>query len=213
MTISDELLRGNILEPLRERGYSYVALGHRHCFDVIEAGEFTAIFPGSLERFNFETDRERKFFVSFIIEGGKILAPETVRTSARPLEYVNITCSVGDRDIESTLADIIKRGSKDKILYITLNGQLGFDSFNSFQKSEVLRRLRDRFAFVHVENRLVLVDEDAQYNFDALRVASPAEEFRRYVKREIDGAQERGGEVELLQELLEMGLREIEDGK
>jgi DNA repair protein SbcD/Mre11 len=213
ITISDDLLRSNIIEPLRERGYSYVALGHRHRFDAIETGELTAIFPGSLERFNFDEDRERKCFISLTIENGKIQTPETVRTAARPLEYVNLSCSISDKDLGSMLGDLVKRGSKDKILYVALNGQLSFETFNAFQKSGLLKKLRDRFAFVHIENRLVLVDEDAQYNFDALRVASPIEEFKRYMRREIDDARERGGEVTLLEELLEMGLAEIEDGK
>lgn len=211
IAIDDEFLRKKILAPLRERGYNYVALGHRHKFDVIETGEFTAIYPGSLERFNFDEDRERKCFITFEIKDGKIQPPETVRTAARPLEYVNLTCTVADKELESLLGDLVRRGNKDKILYITLNGQLGFEPFNSFQKSELLAKLRERFAFVHVENRLMLVDDVSNYNFEALRVAAPVEEFKRYMRREIKNARERGGEVRLLEELLEMGLKEIEE--
>ncbi len=209
--ITDEILREKILTPLRERGYQYIALGHRHKLDLLEAGDFTAIYPGSLERFNFDDDRERKCFVTFTIDEGRVQSPQTVRTSARPLDYINLTCSLEDKNLESAFADLVKRGNKDKILYVVLNGQSTFEAFNKFQKSELLSKLREKFAFVHVENRLVLVDESENFNFEALRVGTPAEEFKRFVSREILEAKERGEELKLLEELYEMGLREIEE--
>ena len=211
MNITNDLLREKILNPLHERGYQYVALGHRHKLDLIDSGDFTAIFPGSLERFNFEEDRERKCFITFTIDDGKVSAPQTVRTSARPLEYINVTCSLDGKDIESGFSDIGRRGNKDKILFIVLNGQSTFDTFNNFQKSATLSKLRDRFAFVHIENRLVLVDETDEFRLEALRVGTPAEEFKRFVSREIIEAKERGEEVKLLEELYEAGVKEIEE--
>ena len=211
INITNDLLREKILSPLRERGYQYAALGHRHKLDLIDAGEFTAIFPGSLERFNFDEDRERKCFISFTIEDGRVTSPQTVRTSARPLEYINLTCSLDGKDLESSFSDIGMRGNKDKILYIVLNGQATFETFSKFQKSALLAKLGERFAFVHIENRLVLVDENADFKLEALHVGTPADEFKRFVSREILEAKERGDEVKLLEELYELGVREIEE--
>ncbi len=212
INIEDDLLRERVLDPLRDRGYQYAALGHKQKFQIMTAGDFTAIYPGSLERFNYELDRERKFFVQFEISGGKIQPPTPVRSSARPLEYVSLTFSAGDADIGKSLEDTLRRAKKEKALHIILNGQISLNEFNSFMKGETIKKLREQFAFAHVENRLALVDAGEEYRFDALRVNSPAQEFERYVEREIAAAQDRGDEVRLLKELLEMGVKEIEEG-
>ncbi|HPN94889.1 MAG: exonuclease subunit SbcD [bacterium ADurb.Bin236] len=212
INIEDELLRERVLDPLRDRGYQYAALGHKNKFQTLTAGDFTAIYPGSLERFNYELDRERKFFVQFEISGGKIQQLTPVRSSARPLEYVSLTFSAGDADIAKSLEDTLRRAKKEKALHIILNGQISLNEFNSFMKGETIKKLREQFAFAHVENRLALVDAGEEYRFDALRVNSPAQEFERYVEREIAAAQDRGDEVRLLKELLEMGVKEIEEG-
>ncbi|HOX27607.1 MAG TPA: DNA repair exonuclease [bacterium] len=209
LNVDNELLRERVLAPIRDRGYQYVALGHRHRLELMEAGDFTAIYPGSLERFDFDIDRERKCFITFEIADGKAQPPQTIRTSARQLEYVNLTCSVEDKDIEAAFRDLSRRGNKDKILYIVLNGQLTFDVFNSFQKSELLSKLKEKFAFVNIDSRLMLVDSASDYKFEALHVGSPIEEFRHFMQREIDEAREKGDEVKLLEELLEMGEKEI----
>ncbi|HOO57090.1 MAG TPA: hypothetical protein PLN69_09725 [bacterium] len=212
--IDNELLSSRILQPLKERGYSYVALGQKNKLDLLEVGEFTALYPGSLERFNFDSDRERKCFVVFEIVDGVVQPPDTIRTSARALEYVNLTCSASDKNIEDSLKDLLKRGNREKILYATLNGQLSLEGFNSFKSSEILNELKENFAFVHIDNRLSLVDENEGYNFDALKVRPPIEEFKNYVRKEIDNAkkQKRHDEAKLLEELSLMGIREIEEG-
>jgi len=61
-----------------------------------------------------------------------------------------------------------------------------------------------------VDNRLVLADKGAGYDFNALRVGTPAEEFQRFMKREMDQAPEHSEERRLLSELYDMGMREIE---
>jgi len=214
LRVSDEMLKESVLEPVRGRGYQYLALGGRHDLALLESGDFTAIFPGSLERFDFEKDRDRKCFISLTVVGGKVQTPEPVRSNARALEYVRITCSSSTdvSDLENSLSGLGGKGDREKILYIVLDGQMPFDMFEVFRGSERLKQLRERFASVHLENRLILLDSGREYNFDALRVNTPSDEFRYTVEKELEEAKGRGGEVELLKELLEMGIREIEEG-
>lgn len=214
LDLTDEMIRQNVLSHIRECGYGYCALGGRHKLSLLESGDFTAVFPGSLERFDFDRDRDRKCFIIFSIEDGKIRPPETVRSRARSLEYINITCSLTMtlEDMETALSGLGKKGDKDKMLYIVLDGQLQYDLYDVFMNSEKILKLRDKFACVHIENRIILLDGNQRYNFDALKVFTPSEEFRHTMEGEIEEARERGEEVRFLQELLEMGIREIEEG-
>ncbi len=214
LEIDDDLLRDRIIAPLKNRGYKYLALGGRHEIDIVETGEFSAIFSGGLERFDFEKDRGRKCFISFMVGSGGIKNVETVRTRARKMEFINITCDSKTTalEIEEAAAGFAAKRTKSKLLYIVLGGQLTFEQFKAFESSEKLRELREQFIAVHIDNRLYLIDSDMDYNFDALCVNSPADEFMRTVKKEMDEAGDRGKEVKLLEELLQMGLEEIEKG-
>lgn len=214
LEIDDELLAHRIIPPLKDRGYSYLALGGRHEVDIVESGGFNAIFSGGLERFDFERDRGRKCFISFIVENGAIAGIETVRSRARKMEFINITCNskTTAEDIEEAASRFSAKRTKSMLLYIALNGQLTFEQYKRFESSELLDELREQFMAVHIDNRLFLIDSEMDYNFDALRVNSPADEFMRTVKKEMDEAGDRGEEVRLLEELLQMGLEEIEKG-
>lgn len=128
----------------------------------------------------------------------------------RPLEYITLSCSLGEDSVPATLDDMAGSGGKEKILYLVLEGQMAFDAFNKFRNSETLASLRQRYAAVHLDNRLVLADRATGYDFNALRVGAPAEEFRRFMEREMAQATDGSEEKRLLAELFEMGMREIE---
>jgi len=212
--ISEDLLKEKVLAPIREKGYRYAALGGRQRLNLIESGEFTAVYSGGLEHFDIEQDRDRKCFVTFTIKDGEFQDIETVRSSARPLEYINITCNADSSlsDLENAVSDLGGRGDRDKMLYVVLNGRLPADIFDIFTGGEKVRSLTERFACVHIENKLMMHDTERDYDVDALNVYSPAEEFRRTVEREIQEAEERGEDAQYYEDILEMGLREIEEG-
>jgi DNA repair exonuclease SbcCD nuclease subunit len=200
-----------VLEPLAARGYRYVALGHNHSLGTIEHDNIMAVYPGSLERLAVDEDRGKKYFVTFTIDrNGAPGPPEPVRTRVRPLEYITLSCSLGEDSVPATLDDMAGSGGKEKILYLVLEGQMAFDAFNKFRNSETLASLRQRYAAVHLDNRLVLADRATGYDFNALRVGAPAEEFRRFMEREMAQATDGSEEKRLLAELFEMGMREIE---
>jgi hypothetical protein len=56
----------------------------------------------------------------------------------------------------------------------------------------------------------VLVSGDAGYDFNALHVGTPLEEFRRHMEAEIAQTQPGSQEHKLLTELYKMGVKEIE---
>jgi len=200
-----------VLEPLAARGYRYAALGHNHSLSTIEHNGLTAVYPGSLERLAVDEDRGKKYFVTFTIDrNGAPGPPEPVRTRVRPLEYITLTCALGDDAITATLDGLAGAGGKDKILYLVLEGQMAFDAFSRFKNSPTLAGLRERYAAVHLDNRLVLADPATGYDYNALRVGTPAEEFRRFMDREMAQAPDGSEEKRLLAELFEMGMREIE---
>lgn len=210
-SLSDDELIENTIKPLAKRGYGYCAFGHSRSLKILTADGATGAFPGSLERLSFDTDRGKKYFLTFTINDQGAMSPlEPVRTRVRPLEYVGITCSLGNDNLDAMLEDLNGRGGKDKILYIALDGQMDFESFKKLRNSSVLDTLRESYAAVHIDNRLILVDGAAGFDFNALRVGTPAEEFRRHLEREMAAVEPGSDEHKLLQELFEMGIREIE---
>jgi len=210
-SMSDDEVRDRILDPLASRGYGYCALGHRHTTQAVEHDAIKAAWPGSLERLSFDEDRGRKSFISFTIDDtNKMSRLEAVRSAVRPLEHITIPCTLGENRLDSILEDTLQRGGRDKVLHIALEGQMEFELFNSFKKSEILSRLREKFAIVHIDNRLVLVSGREGYDYAALKVGTPAEEFKRYIEREISATRPGSDERALLVELYKMGVKELE---
>lgn len=208
--LSDEDFKLKILDAPASRGYGYCALGHGGAMKIIEHKELTAAYPGSLERLNPETDRGRKSFITFTIGDEKMGKIEPVRCGVRPIEYLTVNCSLGEDKLENLLTDTLQRGGKEKILFIALEGQLEFEHFNKFRRSDTLKQLREKFAIVHIDNRLVLVDGQSGYDFNTLRVGTPIEEFRRYMEREMEQAKPGTDERAILDELYRMGIKELE---
>ena len=210
-TLEDDEFADAVLKPLAARGYGYCALGHRHEMTVIDGPGIQGVHPGSLERLSVDTDRGKKYFIALALNDEGAPGPiEPIRTRVRPLEYITMTCSLGEANAEQTLAEMVGRGGRDKILYVVLEGQMDFQEFHNLKNSDTFKELSERYAIVHLDNRLILVDGASGFDFNALRVGTPVEEFRRYMERELSQVDPDGEEYRLLAELFEIGMREIE---
>lgn len=202
--------RERVLAPLASRGYKYLALGHRHSLHQIPASDILAVFPGSPERLHLETDREKKYFVTLDVTGG-VAKMKPVATRVRPVEFLSITCAPGEDKVTPVLRSLTGPAS-ERILYIVLEGQMDDRAFAAVKQGPEIADLRGRYAVVHIDNRLILIDAQAGYDYSALRVEPPAGEFRNFVEREIAAAPAGSEEAILLKELLQAGLAEIEEG-
>ncbi|MEW5946916.1 MAG: hypothetical protein AB1742_12030 [bacterium] len=208
--LEEGLLRERVFAPMFGRGYRCFALGRPYGFRDLSTDEYAAVFPGSVERFDLGCDRDRKYFVEYRIASADAKpAVGAVQTGVRPVEYVSVTCAPGEKDLGSLVSKAAGAGDREAVLYIVLEGETGFGRFREFLGGEVLSALREKYAIVHLDNRLVLVDEGEEYRFGALHVGSPEDEFRRYMEGEIRQAKPGSPEQALLNELLEMGLKEI----
>lgn len=205
-----EILEEKVIAPLFQRGYRLFALGHPVKRKNMSTADFAAVFPGSLERFDLEQDREKKTFTIYeIAEKGEPPEVSTSKIKLRPLEFVSVNCTPDENDLAGMIEGMTKKGRADSILYIVLDGQAKFSVYNKFRGGDLLKSLKERFAVVHVDTRLTLIDDNEDYRFRALQVGTPEEEFRAFMEREITQAQPGSQEQNLLAELLEMGLREI----
>lgn len=205
-----EILEEKIFAPLFARGYRCFALGHPVGRSDLSTDDYAAVFPGSLERFDLEHDRDRKTFTAY--EVGESAEPpkvSAVKVGTRPLEIVSITCTPDDNDVAGMVERMVGKGNREAMLYVVLDGQARFPVYHEFRNSDVLKRLGKDFAVVHVDTRLALLDEGEEYRFKALEVGSAEEEFKSYMKKEIAQAPPDSQEQAFLWELLEMGLREI----
>ncbi len=213
VTDDRDIFEHRILDPLQERGYRYAAFGGLQGIEITEHASLLAVFPGTTERLDIARDRDRKHFVSITVDDSRITSVEKIRIKTRPVENIAINCSTATKaqEIDNHITDSDIREHKDKIVVVSLNGNLLHEQFDAFRNGTPLATFASRFAAVHIENNLVLLETTENFNFDSLRVGTPAEEFTRTVEREIAESASTGAEARLLRKLLEMGIREIQE--
>ena len=186
------------LSALKDKNVDYLALGHIHkAMQTSERldGRGKYRYCGCLEARGFDECGEHGFFVLEIQDGQ--LQTETFKTFAKRKAWnliADVTNAQSYYDVERLVFSALQTASQDDIIKLTLIGM--HELTLKKDKSLLEERLNDKYFFVKIvdESRPVLDVESLKAD------TSEKGEFVRLALQE-------GMEEELLQEVLEVGLK------
>lgn len=115
------------LSDLEQTKASYIALGHYHRLNQINAGAVTACYPGTPEGISFEPQEveERSVIIGEINEDGKV-SIEPVKINKRTMKSVELDCT--SFQSEASLLDAIRKHcGQDILLELKLQGSAAQD--------------------------------------------------------------------------------------
>lgn len=169
-----------------EKGFNYFALGHIHKFSLKTNGESIFCYPGSTERYSFTEENQNKGFVVLELDedfSEKKVVFKTLKT--RDMKTITIDFTPKVSDINQHIRSIVNITSPNLLIRVNLKGEVLFDVYRKYKRNEVALNLNERFFGVQINNELSIRDPDTSYDFGALKINSPVDEFKRYMNEKI----------------------------
>lgn len=204
-----------IISLISQMPCNYLALGGQ-----LDGYEFTeegmiCVFPGSASWIKTDSLKEgkyNKYFVLITIDEGNYKINK-INSGSCQLQIVDINCKLEDVNLSEKIRRIIGSDyNLNSILIIRLNGDLLFDVYENFRKDKFLSELEEKFYIVHVVNNLIITDDiDNNKAYRELKVLTPEREFKRYIENELKAVGNDEERRQLLEKVLEVGLKEIRE--
>lgn len=140
-------------EVIAKSGMHYVALGHFHNYDEIDAGGVPAVYPGSTEGKDFGECGPRYVVIAEVGEGGV----QIERRECHTRELREVVVDLGETPLgsDAAVADRVPGQRDDKLLVrVRLTGPAEFVP----NASKIRERLSGAFFYVEVVDETRLVD-------------------------------------------------------
>ncbi len=174
------------MNDCKGKGFDYFALGHLHNFSLKTDEESVFCYPGSTEHYSFTEENQKKGFVVLELDEDfteKKVVFETITT--RDMKTITIDFTPKVSDINQHIRSIVNITSSNLLIRVNLKGEVLFDVYRNYKRNEIALNLNERFFGVQINNELRIRDPDASYDFGALKINSPVDEFKRYMNKKI----------------------------
>lgn len=190
---------------------NYVAAGHLHKPETKVLGNTVISYPGSTEKLTFDEAEDEKGF--YFIELGKNLAPKQtfIKLETRPMRRVSLEVnSTNEEDIQNYLLnEVLKLRNEDLILRVDVRGKINFQTFQHYNKAELLRNSEKYFFLLEINDTdLTLREEGSEVSYID---KTPTEFFYEFLKQKIreERDEERRKKLEEALSYLDSKLKEV----
>ncbi len=205
------------MDDCKGKGFDYFALGHIHKFSLKTDEECVFCYPGSTERYSFTEENQEKGFVVLELDEDfteKKVMFEPVKTRGMKTITIDFTPKVSD--INQHILSTVNVTSPNLLIRVNLKGEVLFDVYRNYKRNEVASNLNERFFGVQINNELRIRDSDTSYDFGALKINSPVDEFKKFMNEKIAlcEKEENLEQAEILRDAITVGekaLREMMD--
>lgn len=155
--------------------YDYVALGHIHKSQDLSVGGTRIIYPGSLERYDFNEINERKGF--YVVDG----EPEFHELPTREMlsHYIDVEGFTGYEITERCIGYLDDMDVEGSILRLELTGKMDDIDRNTINYAQVREMALSALHFSIVDRT---VTDDPHRVRDEMVIFSPYAELERYLK-------------------------------
>lgn len=177
------MLGSDIVVPLNalvEKKFQYVALGHLHKFQKLNANP-PIVYSGSIEKIDFGEEKEDKGFVWYDTETKKL---DFIKTPARPFKTFQISIGKGDSQ-EKILKKIRGQNFKEAIVKIII--QVDEEYANLISENEIRNEIKDAHLIASITKEIIKkgqLKETVNYSnyLTSLNASDTIKEFIKFKK-------------------------------
>jgi exonuclease SbcD len=167
------------LSLVKNPHWDYVALGHIHRHQAIEADRFPpVVYSGSIERIDFGEEREDKGYVVAEVERGSTTW-EFRKLNARPFVTVRVTAD-GDDPTAQILDAIERKRIKDAVVRVLIRTTPDRDLL--IRESEIRRALQDAFYISTIVHDVIRPERIRLGDQADIAALTPIEALERYLQ-------------------------------
>ncbi len=202
------------IDDCKGKGFNYFALGHIHKFSIKTAEESVFCYPGSIERYSFTEENQEKGFVALELDedfNKKKVTFKPVKT--RDVKTITIDFTPKVSDINRHILSIVSITDPNLLIRVNLKGEVLFDVYRNYKRNEVESNLNERFFGVQINNELRIRDPETSYDFGALKINSPVDEFKRFMNEKIAlcEKEENFEQAEILRDAITIGEKALRE--
>ncbi|MBO3767829.1 MAG: exonuclease SbcCD subunit D, partial [Candidatus Brockarchaeota archaeon] len=141
---------------------NYVAAGHLHKPEIKVLGNTTIIYPGSTEKLTFDEAEDKKGFYLIELEDNLVQKQTFINLETRPMQRVSLEInSSNEKNIQSYIQnEILKLKDENLILRVDLKGRVDFQTFQYYNKVELLRNLEKYFFLLEINDADLVLKEE-----------------------------------------------------
>jgi DNA repair exonuclease SbcCD nuclease subunit len=171
-------------------------------------------YPGSTERYSFTEENQEKGFVVLELDDDfteKNIIFKPLKTRKMRTFSVDFTPKIPD--INQQILSTVNITDKELLVRVNLKGEALFDVYRNYKRNDLAVSLDERFFGVQINNELVINDPDTSYDFGALKINSPVDEFKRYMNERIAQCEKEGNIelTEILRDTIAMGEKALRE--
>jgi len=168
------------LSLLTDRRLSYVALGHIHKHQILNADP-PVIYAGSPERIDFGEAKEEKGFIMIDIPSPKKAAFKLVPTNCRKFLSIEVDLKGDDIDpTETVLKEIKKHQIDDVIVKVIIN--IPADLEKEIEMDKIKKALSSSFTIAGISRNVERKERIKLENIPEVERLSPLEALQAYFK-------------------------------
>ncbi|MCE8423708.1 MAG: metallophosphoesterase [Candidatus Methanoperedens sp.] len=202
------------MEECKGKGFNYFALGHIHKYGLKSNDESVFCYPGSTERYSFTEESQEKGFVVLELDDDfteKNIIFKPLKTRKMRTFTVDFTPKI--HDINQQILSTVNITDKELLVRVNLKGEALFDVYRNYKRNDLAVSLDERFFGVQINNELIINDPDTSYDFGALKINSPVDEFKRYMNERIAQCEKEGNIelTEILRDTIAMGEKALRE--